>query len=146
MPEFTQEGTAKWTVWGKINQTKFSIFHYKFPLIEPIILFEGIQLASFADIAAMKIHAIEQRGTKRDFVDVYFLSQKYTLEEMLMFYQKKYSVLEDHLYSTMRSLDYFDDAEKESQMPNMLIEVNWDDVKEYFKKETHKLVQEKVQI
>ena len=63
-----------------------------------------------------------------------------------MFYQKKYSVLEDHLYSTMRSLDYFDDAEKESQMPNMLIEVNWDDVKEYFKKETHKLVQEKVQI
>ncbi|KKR11203.1 MAG: hypothetical protein UT38_C0002G0017 [Microgenomates group bacterium GW2011_GWA2_39_19] len=46
----------------------------------------------------------------------------------------------------MRSLDYFDDAEKESQMPNMLIEVNWDDVKEYFKKETHKLVQEKVQI
>ena len=72
MPEFTQEGTAKWTVWGKINQTKFSIFHYKFPLIEPIILFEGIQLASFADIAAMKIHAIEQRGTKRDFVDVIF--------------------------------------------------------------------------
>lgn len=47
-----------------------------------------INHASLPDIAAMKIHAIEDRGTRRDFVDVYFLSKKYTLEEMLGFYQK----------------------------------------------------------
>ena len=87
LPDFVQEGNEQWTVWGKINHTKFSIFYYKYPLLEPTVSFENIQLASLPDIAAMKIHAIEDRGTRRDFVDVYFLAKKYTLEEMLEFYQ-----------------------------------------------------------
>lgn len=145
LPEFVQDGTARWTVWGTIGDTKFSIFYYKYPLLEKTVLFEGIQLASLADIAAMKIHAIERRGTKRDFVDVYFLSKKYTLEQMLEFYQKKYGVLEDHLYAILRALDYFEDAEKESDMPKMLTEVNWEEVKEYFRRETRRLAQKKLQ-
>src|SRR3989338_7648641 len=145
LPEFIQAGTAQWTVWGKISKTKFSMFYYKYPLLEKTVLFEGIQLASLADIAAMKIHAIEDRGTKRDFVDSYFLAKKYTFEEMLGFYQKKYGVLEDHLYTILRSLDYFEDAEQESDMPKMLTEVNWEKVKEYFRKETHMLTKKKLQ-
>lgn len=145
LPEFVQDGTAQWTVWGKIGQTKFSMFYYKYPLLEKTLSFEGIQLVSLADIAAMKIHAIEDRGTRRDFVDVYFLSKKYALEDMLGFYQKKYAVLEDHLYSILRSLDYFEDAEKESQMPRMITSVNWEEVKEYFRKETHRLAEKKLQ-
>ena len=144
-PEFVQDNTAKRTVWGRIGETKFSMFYYKYPILEPTVSFEGLQLASLADIAAMKIHAIEDRGTKRDFVDTYFLSKKYTLEEMLEFYQKKYAILEDHLYSIMRALDYFEDAEKESNMPKMLTEINWEDVKEYFRKETRSLTEKKLQ-
>lgn len=144
LPEFVQDGTAKWTVWGKIGQTKFSIFYYKYPLLEPTVPFEGIQLASLADIAAMKIHALEDRGTRRDFVDVFFLAKKYTLGEMLEFYQKKYAVLEDHLYSILRSLDYFEDAEQENQMPRMLIKTNWEEVKDYFRKETRRLTEKKL--
>lgn len=143
-PEFIQDGTTKGTVWGKIGATKFSMFYYKYPLLEKSVPFEGIQLASLADIAAMKIHAIEDRGTKRDFIDCYLLAKKYTLEEMLGFYQKKYGVLEDHLYAILRSLDYFEDAEKESEMPRMLAEVNWEEVKEYFRKETHQLIEKKL--
>ena len=135
----------KWTVWGKIGETRFSMFYYKYPLLEETLPFEGIQLASLADIAAMKIHAIEDRGTRRDFVDVYSLSKKYTLEEMLEHYQKKYSVLEDHLYSILRSLDYFEDAEQENQMPKMLTSISWEEVKEYFRKETHRLAEKKLQ-
>ncbi len=144
MPEFVQDGTAQWTVWGKIGQTKFSIFYYKYPLLEKTVPFEGIQLASLSDIAAMKIHAIEERGTRRDFMDVYFLSEKYSLEDMLDFYQKKYAVLEDHLYSILRSLDYFEDAEQEHQMPKMLTTVSWEEVKEYFRKEIHRLTEKKL--
>lgn len=143
-PEFIQDGTAQWTVWGKIGRTKFSMFWYKYPLLEQTTLFEGIQLASLPDIAAMKIHAIEDRGTRRDFVDVYFLAKKYTLEEMLEFYQKKYTVLEDHLYSILRSLDYFEDAEQENQMPKMIIPIVWEEVKEYFRKETRRLAGKKL--
>lgn len=106
--------------------------------------FRAIQLAALPDIAAMKIHAIEDRGTRRDFVDVYSLSKKYTLEEMLGFYQEKYAVLEDHLYSILRSLDYFEDAEQEKQMPRMLTNVVWEEVKEYFRKETKRLTENKL--
>jgi uncharacterized Zn finger protein len=67
---------------------------------------------------------IEDRGTRRDFVDTYFLSKKYTLEEILGFYQKKYAVLEDHLYAILRALDYFEDAKQEQQMPQMLTTVS----------------------
>ncbi|MBI2032849.1 MAG: nucleotidyl transferase AbiEii/AbiGii toxin family protein, partial [Candidatus Levybacteria bacterium] len=52
VPKFVQDGTAKWTVWGKIGQTKFSMFYYKYPLLEPIVSFEGLQLAALPDIAA----------------------------------------------------------------------------------------------
>lgn len=143
-PEFIQDGTAQWTVWGKIGRTKFSMFWYKYPLLEQTTLFEGIQLASLPDIAAMKIHAIEDRGTRRDFVDVYFLAKKYTLEDMLEFYQKKYAVLEDHFYSILRSLDYFEDAEQEKQMPKMITPITWDEVKAYFIKETRRLAEKKL--
>lgn len=144
--EFVQAGTAQWTVWGKIGDTKFSIFYYKYPLLEPTVPFEGLQLASLADIAAMKIHAIEERGTRRDFVDAYFLSKHYSLSQMLDFYQRKYAVLEDHLYSILRSLDYFEDAEQEEhRMPQMLTEVNWEEVKEYFRQETPKITNKKLE-
>ena len=146
LPEFVQDGTVKWTVWGKIGETKFSLFYYKYPLLKETLPFKGIQLASLVDIAAMKIHAIEDRGTRRDFVDVYFLSKVYTLEDMLSFYQKKYSVLEDHLYSILRSLDYFEDAEAESDMPKMKTSVNWEEVKEYFQKETRRLTEKKLSV
>ena len=33
LPEFVEDGTTKWTVWGKIGQTKFSLFYYKYPLL-----------------------------------------------------------------------------------------------------------------
>lgn len=146
LPGFIQDGTAKHTVWGKIGETKFSLFYYKYSLLEKMVPFEGIQLASLPDISAMKIHAIESRGTRRDFVDVYSLAKKYTLENMLDFYQEKYDVLEDHLYSILRALDYFEEAEQERQMPKMLVEVDWDRVKDYFRKETRALVEKKLHV
>lgn len=42
------------------------------------------------------------------------------------------------------NLDYFEDAERESQMPKMIVEVNWKEVKEYFQKETRQLMEKKL--
>ncbi|MDO8496973.1 MAG: nucleotidyl transferase AbiEii/AbiGii toxin family protein [bacterium] len=39
----------------------------------------------------------------------------------------------------------FEDAEQEKQMPQMLSEVNWEEVKEYFQKETKTLAEKKIQ-
>lgn len=145
-PHFFQDGVAKWTVWGKIGQTKFSMFYYKYPLLDKTKLFEGLSLASLSDIAAMKIHAIEDRGTKRDFVDVYFLSKFFSLSQMFNLYLKKYAVPDDRFYFVLRALEYFEDAEMESTMPQMLIPIDWNEVKAYFQKETKKLAKEKLKI
>ena len=144
LPEFASGGTARWTVWGSIGETNISIFYYKYPLLEKTTLFEGIQLAGLADIAAMKLQAIEGRGTRRDFIDIFSLTKKYTLEEMLMFYRKKCEAPDERLYTILRSLDYFEDAEQEIAMPNMLTPVNWEEVKEFFRQETQRLMQNRL--
>ena len=145
LPEYKEEGNAWRTVWGKIAETRFSLFYYQYPLIKKTITFEGIQILKKEDIAAMKIHALEDRGAKRDFVDLYFLAKEFSLEQMLKFYDQKYGVLKDHLYIILRSLDYFQEAEID-KMPEMLIPVSWEEVKKFFQDQAVKLAKSKLKI
>jgi len=84
----------------------------------------------------MKLAAITGRGTKKDFVDLYFLLQHFTLPEMLEFYSQKYTI--DSSFMLIRSLNYFADAE-DYPMPVMLIPTEWEDVKEKIRQEIRKL-------
>ena len=74
----------------------------------------------------MKINAIEGRGTKKDFIDIYFLLQHYSLKEILNYYQEKYP--ENSIFRALMSLTYFDDAEDQF-MPKMFQDVSWDEIK-----------------
>ena len=145
LSEYREEGTAWRTVWGKVANTKFSLFYYQYSLIEKTIPFEGIRMLSKEDIAAMKIHALEDRGTKRDFIDIYFLTKEFTLEQMLEFYDQKYGTLNDHLYIILRSMNYFADANIED-MPEMLLPVSWEEVKKFFQNQTIKLAKSKLKV
>lgn len=136
---FSLEQTAPLTILGKIGETKMSLFNYPYKLVEETISFEGINLASKKDIAAMKIHALESRGVKRDFVDLFFLAKELSLEEMIEFYDQKYNCLEDHLYSILKSLSYFEDSER-NELPSMLVSVSWDEIKKFFIKENRRLI------
>ena len=74
-----------------INGIKVDFVDYgNYPWIDDVIIENGLRLASPKDIAAMKINAIEGRRTKKDFIDVYFLLQHYSLNQLLDFYAKKY--------------------------------------------------------
>lgn len=48
-----------------VNGTKVDFVNYKYPWIDSVIEKDGLRLASPKDIAAMKINAIEGRGTKK---------------------------------------------------------------------------------
>ncbi len=141
-PEFMEEQRAWATVLGRISKTKFSIFYYKHKLIDQMLDFEGIKIAGKKDIAAMKIHAVSNRGLKRDFIDVFMLAKDFSLYQMLRFYDEKYGVLEERFYQLIKGLSYFDDAGDD--MPRMLVPVDWEEVKEYFRSETKKLTQKKL--
>lgn len=110
-----------------VNGIKVDFVNYKYPWIDSVVEKDGLQLASPKDIAAMKINAIEGRGTKKDFIDMYFLLQHYTLEEILAFYAKKYP--ENSLFRALMSLSYFEDAD-EQLMPKMFSCIEWNDMKQ----------------
>ena len=65
-----------------INGVKVDIVNYPYDWLEVAIVENNIRLASQKDIAAMKIAAITQRGSKKDFIDLYFLLQTYSLKEI----------------------------------------------------------------
>lgn len=138
LSEFKEDGVSWRTVWGKVGETKFSLFYYKYPLLAKTHSFMDINILGLKDIAAMKVATLGDRGTKRDFIDLYLLSKKYSLDEILEFYNQKYGDLEDKIYHLIRSFDYFQDAEVDD-LPQMLIPISWEEVKEFFHKESMRL-------
>lgn len=115
--------TAEDTLRIKIDYTELSFFYYSYPLLETLKEFQGISLASLADIAAMKIAAIVQRGSKRDFIDIYFLLKIYSLAEIINFTIKKYPGY--HPILILRSLIYFEDAQKTDARPLKIFDTDF---------------------
>ena len=113
---------------GKLSVIKIDFVNYRYNWLDPAIEENGIRLASPRDIAAMKINAIEGRGTKKDFIDIYFLLQHYSLENILKFYADKYP--DNSQFRALMSLTYFEDAE-EQFMPEMLVAIDWDRIKSF---------------
>lgn len=111
-----------------LDDIKIDFVNYRYNWLDPAIEENGIRLASPRDIAAMKINAIEGRGTKKDFIDIYFLLQHYSLENILKFYADKYP--DNSQFRALMSLTYFEDAE-EQFMPEMLVAIDWDRIKSF---------------
>lgn len=110
-----------------INGIKVDMANYPYPWLDLPIEENRVRLASLNDIAAMKIAAIVNRGTKKDFIDLYTLLQSFSLDNILDMYSRKYS--DGSLFIVMKSLIYFDDAETDP-MPNVLNDATWEDVKD----------------
>lgn len=102
---------AKNTVILDINGIHASFFHYPYKLLKPFVSFKTLSLVSVEDIAAMKLIAIVQRGTKRDFIDIYFLLLRHSLKDLIGWALKKYRGYSQILI--LKALLYFEDAEKE---------------------------------
>lgn len=109
-----------------INGIKVDFVNYAYPWIDNVRVENGIRLATPPDIAAMKVNAIEGRGSRKDFVDMYVLLQHYSLAQILDFYKHKYP--EHSEFRALRSLAYFEDAEARF-MPNMFIPTDWEAMK-----------------
>ena len=119
-------GANRFMQFFEIDGVKVDFVNYSYPWLESPICEEGISLASIEDIAAMKVNAIINRGTKKDFIDMAFLLERYSLLQILGFYQEKYGVQDYQM--ALRSLTYFEDAEIDV-MPRMLANKDWATVK-----------------
>lgn len=112
----------------QINGVKVDFVDYRrYSWIDKCVCEDKIRLASPKDIAAMKINAIEGRGSKKDFIDIYFLLKHFSINEILDFYKQKYP--EFSLFRALMSLTYFDDAEVQP-MPFMFDSTRWEQMKQ----------------
>lgn len=110
--------------------TDVSFIHQHHPLLEPTVEYQGVRLASPTDIGLMKLAAINSRGTRRDFVDVYCLQEVATLDRLLELAVIKYDDRPSFLAIAIRALAYFEDAEQQP-MPSLLKPAQWADVRAY---------------
>jgi len=117
-----------------LDGVRLSFFRYPYKNISSLIKYENIKLASIKDIACMKIDSISSRGSKKDFIDLYFILKKFSLEELLKMFDKKYKGIEYNRLHILKSLSYFEEAEKDP-MPIMLKDIKWSDVKNKIKEE-----------
>ena len=111
-----------------VNDIKVDLVSYPYTWIGPVIHVNKLRLASDRDIAAMKLNAIAGRGSKKDFIDLYFILQRFSLNEVISFYNEKYP--DGSLFMVLKSLSYFEDADLELS-PKMYIDVQWDEIKAF---------------
>lgn len=126
---YEQLSEMKGTLHLLLNDVRVSFIEYKYQLLEPLLKEKCLVVASLLDVALMKLEAIAGRGAKKDFIDLFFLLKKFTLNELLMAYEKKYGVTAHNHYHLMKSLTYFADAETE-RMPVMFEKITWEQVKQ----------------
>lgn len=121
-------GEEPGTLHGVLDGVKISFFRYEYKPLFSFVDGGGIKIADARDIAAMKLDTISSRGSKKDFIDLYFLLQEYSLDDVIGFFEKKYHAIKYNKIHILKSLTYFENAESEP-MPIMLKRVGWNNVK-----------------
>jgi len=112
---------------------QIQFLYYPYKLLEEKIGWENIFVSSILDIACTKLLTISSRGNKKDFIDLYFLLQIYTLPFLFEKLEEKYTNLNFDKLHILKSLVYFEDAQKQPA-PRMHKEINWEIVKKEIKK------------
>lgn len=76
---------------GEADGVKLDFILHDYPNVESRLQEDGIRLYGLKDIAAMKLSAISDNGTRlKDFIDVAYLSGYLSLKEMLTAFETKY--------------------------------------------------------
>lgn len=107
--DFQGDYLEKNTLKGNIRGVKIDCITHNYPYIHtPFVTSSGIRLYSMEDIAAMKLSAIADNGTRlKDFIDIACLSTKLSLETMLDAYQTKYQ--NSNSIRALKGLSYWED-------------------------------------
>lgn len=88
----------------------------------------------------MKLLAICSRGSRKDFIDLYtILRGDITLQEYFRLLPEKYGASRINTYNILKSLTYFEDAEKEP-IPRMLVPFSWEECKAFFIRAAHSII------
>jgi hypothetical protein len=102
------------TIHGRFEGVDVSVF-----VLRELAPFVEDRALSVTGLLATKLHAILDRGTRRDFFDLYVLleQQRLGLVECLRALREVYRAADVNEGLVLRALSYFDDAEAEAALP-----------------------------
>ncbi|MBQ6730189.1 MAG: hypothetical protein IJQ83_08670 [Bacteroidales bacterium] len=80
------------------------------------------------DNIAETLEGIARRGNRQEFINVYFLLQHFSLEEILDYYAKRHPT--HSLFRALMGLTFFADTEK-LDMPEMYVDFDWEQCKSF---------------
>jgi hypothetical protein len=136
--ETLQSGERTLTVLA--GSVKMSFFQVPDPFLFDAAPYAFFKVADPRDIALMKLLAVTNRGSRKDFVDLYtILRDGPVLKDYLEWLPRKFGEGRLSDYQVLLSLTYFDDAETEP-MPEMLEPFDWKECKAFFEREARSLV------
>jgi hypothetical protein len=111
-------------VFGLIENIKVDLITHRYIWVKPVVELEGIRMASLEDIGAMKLHAIVQSGSRlKDYVDVYYLLERFSMNQLVSFYEEKYP--ESNRVLARNGLIYFDDIDFDIPVKLVNSDLNW---------------------
>jgi Nucleotidyl transferase AbiEii toxin, Type IV TA system len=134
---YTTTLARKNTVLAVVNNIKTDFIKHTYPFILPPITEEGITFLSKEDIAAMKFHAIIQSGKRlKDFIDVYYLLQHFSMQQMIGFFTQKYCYSNPMI--AMKAVNYFDEIDENADVPKLLNPITLKQIKNRIQEATQK--------
>lgn len=110
-----------------VDGVKVDLVKMSYSILFPPLVVEGVRMLDLRDIAPMKLKAVTQRGSKKDFYDIYYLLARFSLEEMLRLFMEKFQQYE--VFHVIKSLAYFEDAETNLEPVVFEKSVTWKKVK-----------------
>ncbi|MBQ3657370.1 MAG: nucleotidyl transferase AbiEii/AbiGii toxin family protein [Bacteroidales bacterium] len=103
---FRTDYIANNTLKGEISGVKIDCIAHKYKWIDTFTD-NGIRLAGLKDICAMKLNSIAGNGTRiKDFIDLAFLTEHYSLRQMLGFFEEKYNA---NPVMILKAITFFDE-------------------------------------
>jgi hypothetical protein len=127
--EFNTTAKFAHTLMGFIDGVKVDFITHTAPLVEPLLHPEELRLATPIDIAAMKLNTISQSGKRqKDFYDLYFLLEHYSLANMLAAYEEKYPRSSPLI--PVRAVVYFDEIDFAHEPPVLIQSVSFKKVQQ----------------
>ena len=122
----------RYMLFSYINNVKTDWVQHPFPLLSPIEIIDSIRFFSVADVSAMKLFAVTKRGSKKDFFDIYKLSEMEGPKKIVEYFNQKYG--NDKTWMMKMSLVYFEDADTEEDPEILEKGLTWQKVKNYMAK------------
>lgn len=115
------------TLKGFINNVKIDLIKYDYPQVCSVETIEGIRFESIPDVIATKLSAICDNGSRmKDFIDIAFLSSKYSFDDMLKFYSTKFPASNQMMLA--KALVYFADIDFNEDIVMLKYDFNWDKI------------------